>query len=838
MMRLEVAVAAPLDETLTYNLRSSSENETLPVGKRVLVSLGGRLVTGYVLGGLPEEKVKFVIKEVRDVLDSSPLFHANQVPFFRWIARYYHYPIGQVIQTALPAGLTTRSVKKVQLTEKGKAQGLEWPDGYVPEPKWFSQLCSKGSLGGGVSKNILRDTQLKKILAPFFKGELISIKEGVQQDRIKEKKETCLQLSSILQNNAVVSSSDQEIKCYYNELKSNFDASLKLSEAKTLYHLNRLTKTGGRGSVPRRELYRTYSGAAKAIKNLKNKDYIRIFDERVYRNPFGQQLTFFPRPERLSENQEAVLDKLLISLRTRTYAPYLLHGITGSGKTEVYLRCAEETLKQERDVLVLVPEIALATQLEAHFVSRFGDKVVLLHSGLSAGEKLDQWTLAAKGVAKIVIGARSAIFAPLKDPGLIVVDEEHDQGFKQDDALRYQGRDLAILRGSQQHAVVILGSATPSITSYYHAVQGKYCLLEMNERVGGRSLPDVTMVDLTRKSQSREKKLIRRELCESLIHNFHAKKQSLLLLNRRGFSGVFLCQDCGSSVECRNCHVSLTYHKQKELLVCHYCGYSHTSKTTCTSCQSDRLVPVGVGTERVEEEVRLLLPEARIERLDSDTAADRKKFLRILKAMYKGEIDILIGTQMIAKGHHFPNVTLVGIVWADGGLNMPDFRAAERVFQLISQVTGRAGRGEVEGKVIIQSMRPDHYSLAFAQKHNFKSFFEYELSIRKNPSFPPFVRLVALRISGEREFDVRNSAKNVAQACREYNESKGARVDILGPAPAPLDRLCDRFRWQLLLRGNAAENLHRLCNHISSRKKSLSQGKTKIAIDVDPENMM
>ncbi len=837
MIRVEVAVAAPLEETLTYLFRPNPKCNQIPVGKRVLVPLGGRLVTGYVLDSVPEEEVNYDIREIREVLDNNPLFQSNQVPFFRWIARYYHYPIGQVIQTALPGGLTTRSVKQIQLTQKGQASYIQWPSETLPEPQWFEKLCQAGTLSVAVSSKILKNTQTKKIISSFQEKELVEIHERVQQDRIKEKNEPCLRLAPSLQaeNTALT---DDDFTGYYQHLKKDFDSSLKLSEAKTLFHLSRLSQSEGDRPVPKKELNRTYSGASKALKALKEKTYVRLYEERVYRNPFGEQLSHFPRPEKLSESQTHVIDKLIGSLHKKTYAPYLLHGVTGSGKTEVYLRAAEETLKLGRDVIVLVPEIALATQLESHFVSRFKDQVVLLHSALSAGEKFDQWSLAVSGAAKIVIGARSAVFAPLKDPGLIVVDEEHDQGFKQDTTLRYQGRDLAVLRALQQDAVVVLGSATPSILSYHHADQGKYGLLEMGERIGGRSLPEVTIVDLRRKTAPSEKKVIRRELQEALSWNLKEKKQSILLLNRRGFSGTLLCQDCGSTVECLHCHVSLTFHKQKERLVCHYCGYTLSAKTICSSCRSTQLVPVGFGTERVEEEARLLLPEARIERLDSDTASDRKKFLKILKSMHHGEIDILIGTQMIAKGHHFPNVTLVGIVWADGGLNMPDFRASERIFQLVSQVTGRAGRGDTPGKVIIQTMRPDHYSLLFAQKHHYADFFHHELAIRKNPAFPPFVRLVAIRISGEREYDVRGTAQNIARTCRGFIKKLGSRVDLLGPAPSPLDRLCDRFRWQLLLKSDGVDDLHFVCSQITGRKNHLSEGKSRISIDVDPENMM
>jgi len=352
-------------------------------------------------------------------------------------------------------------------------------------------------------------------------------------------------------------------------------------------------------------------------------------------------------------------------------------------------------------------------------------------------------------------------------------------------------------------------------------------------------MPVVTIVDL-RKKAAQPKCIFHSELREALAKNLARKEQSLLLLNRRGFSASLLCQACGTPVACTHCHVSLVFHKKKQRLVCHYCGYSVTDKLVCGTCRSETLVPMGFGTERIEEEARTLFPEARIARLDSDTATDRKKFLQVLKSMYNNEIDILIGTQMIAKGHHFPHVTLVGVAWADGGLNMPDFRAAERTFQLISQVTGRAGRGDRPGRVIVQTMQPDHYSIVFARNHQYEELYEHELTIRRQPRFPPFVRLIAFLIHGEGESEVRKTAELVAMRCREtikgMSRISQAALEVLGPAPAPLERLCDRYRWQVLLKGERLDELHQVCAGIAEMAKA--GGDTRISVDVDPENMM
>ena len=845
MIRLEVAVAAPLSQTLSYTYVPEEHpfSDPCPVGRRVLVPLGGRRITGYVLGEMPDDDVGYVLKPVAEVLDRAPLFHPNSIPFFRWIAHYYHFPIGEVIKTALPGGLTAVHERKILLTEDGREGLSRWAPLCEPAPVWLPDLLGRGFLTAGSSKKILGDKTQKKRIKELLDLNLIAVSEAVRNDGIREKEEVCYSLSSRVASAAGIGcDSLQNLGVLVEHLQKSLPGNLKKSEAKVMGILEILGKASGNPQVSRQELLKIYPGAAATLAALQEKGLILRSQNRVFRNPLGCRLDHFPRPEALTEEQLETVETLSSAINSGQFHSFLLHGVTGSGKTEVYLQAAETTLKRGKDVLVLVPEIALATQLESHFVSRFGDQVVLLHSGLSAGERFDQWSLAASGKARIVIGARSAVFAPLAEPGLIVVDEEHDPGYKQDDSLRYHGRDLAVLRARNHDAVVILGSATPSVTSYYHAMTGKYTLLKLTKRVEGRTMPEVVIVDLRKKSGAQPDGIFRSELRDALAQNLADGNQSLLLMNRRGFSAALLCRECGTPVECIHCHVSLVYHKKQQRLVCHYCGYRLTDKLVCGKCRSETLVPMGFGTERIEEETRTLLPDARIARLDSDTATDRKKFLQILKAMYNREIDILIGTQMIAKGHHFPHVTLVGVAWADGGLNMPDFRAGERTFQLISQVTGRAGRGKSPGRVIVQTMQPDHYSILFSKNHQYEKLYEHELKIRRLPRFPPFVRLVAFLINGEAESEVRKTAENVAMRCREIikelEKVSRSTLEVLGPAPAPLQRLCDRYRWQVLLKGGRTEELHRVCDAVVEMARACAGGDVRISVDVDPENMM
>jgi len=833
MSRIEVAVAAPLLHTLSYSCDIEEVGD--PVGRRVIVPMGRQRITGYVLAVEVEEDVGYRILPVLKFLDVKPLFPANLVRFFRWIAEYYHFPIGEVIKTALPGGLTLRNHMILQVTAGGRQLLTGWPQKYGDEPDWFTKLLVKGALSAAVTKKVLADKNNKNILEEWKNSALIEFVDVLDRASVSEKRELCYKaINSIELPKSITEDSGKENLKTAAKQTINGNK-LRIPLLKTLFILDSLAREQGQRTVAARDIRKAYSGASKALHELEKQGLVKKQQRRIYRNPFGEALAFFPEPENLSPEQKQVLSIIEPAVAENSFATFLLHGVTGCGKTEVYLQAAARTIACGRDVLILVPEIALATQLEAHFVSRFGDQVVLLHSGLSKGERYDQWTLAASGKAKIVIGARSAVFAPLQNPGLIVVDEEHDGAYKQEDGLRYQGRDLAILRGHMNNAVVILGSGTPTISSYSKTQNDKFTLLTMSKRVEDRPLPSVSIVDLRKKESKKRGDAIGVQLQTEIESNLQQDKQTILLLNRRGFSSTYLCRDCGEPVTCTHCHVSLTYHKRKSKLVCHYCGFSLQESVICSSCQSHNLIPVGFGTERVEQEIIEKFPDARVARIDSDTASDRKKFLALLKKMHNRKIDILIGTQMIAKGHDFPHVTLVGVIWADGGLSIPDYRGAERTYQLLSQVAGRAGRGEFPGRVIVQTLRPEHYAIQLARQHDYQSLYEKEMEIRANPKFPPYLRMVNIRISGGKEGQVQASAMQVATLCRQSAHKK---VEVLGPAPSPIDRIRDRYRWQILLKGENGSMLHQICSEILEQYQKLTKGDIRISIDVDPETMM
>ena len=817
----EVAVAAPLFGTLTY-AHPVDCIDPLPLGLRVLVPLGNRLVTGYVLTSPAQApEVPYQIKPIQERLDPAPLFPEQLIPFFQWVADYYHHPLGEVIQTALPSGLKASSGYEIILTESGRQHLPAALTALNKRTAWMDRLLTKGKLLPGTVRTIRRNSVMQSLVQTWQKKGWIEIQEVLVRPKTKEKSETVVRLNKEL-----------------IPLQEKIEG-LKKSEQKTLDLF--LHHSKGRSVLPRAELTCQYSSAGKALHSLAEQGLVTLEQQRVYRDPFGNVPPFFQKPAVLTQEQEQVISKIITALDTGGFQPFLLHGVTGCGKTEVYLRTTEYCLKQGKTVLILVPEIALSSQLEGHFYSRFGDTLAILHSGISIGERFDQWQRILQGKVRIVIGARSAVFAPLAAPDLIIVDEEHEPAYKQDDGLRYNGRDLAVLRAKFADCPVLLASATPSVTSFYHAEHGKYCLLTMGKRVHDQAMPEVEIVDLREKQEGRKSTFFSEQLFTALQENLEKQEQSLLFVNRRGYAAFMLCRDCGYIIQCRHCKVSLTHHQRDNRLLCHYCGYSTTPNLICPDCGSGSVVGLGVGSERIEQEVRQLFPHARVIRLDSDTSRDRKAYLDILEKVRKHEVDILVGTQMVAKGLHFPAMTLVGVVWADSGLGIPDYKAAERSYQLLAQVTGRAGRGQYPGKVIIQTHQPKHYVIEYAQSHTYRDLYRQETALRQVLTYPPFGRLVNIRLSGKKEEAVRTTAQAVASFLRsQMTAQKIQRSDaeILGPAPAPLSMIKQRFRWQLLLKSKHLQLLHQLCDLLIDEKKRFCRQGVRVAIDVDPENML
>ena len=559
----------------------------------------------------------------------------------------------------------------------------------------------------------------------------------------------------------------------------------------------------------------------------------------------------------LSSEQNYAVNAIQNRLQNGGFETFLLHGVTGSGKTEVYLRCMEQTRRLGRRSLILIPEISLTPQLIDRLNRRFPGRVGVLHSALSGTDRWSQWWSIVHGEVDVVVGARSAVFAPLRNLGLIVVDEEHDPSYKQEEGFRYNGRDVAVVRGKLSTCPVILGSATPAIESYQNSLEGRYRLLEMTQRVQQRSLPSIEIIDLRSKTlqnqeqidgkpalrmepkTSAEYRLISERFGELLTANYHASRQSLIFLNRRGFANFLQCVFCGHVLRCDHCSVTLTFHRAQKIACCHHCNFRRPAGDCCPECGNPSLSGVGVGTEQIEEVLKQLVPQARIARMDRDTTTKRGSHEQLIRSWEKGAIDILVGTQMITKGHDVIGVTLVGALLADLSLNLPDFRAGERTFQLLNQVAGRSGRGDAPGTVIIQTYAPDHYAIRHLLNHDYAGFFADEIAFRRALNYPPFTRLVCLRLEGLKGEEVEKKARILAITLRDKlarSLKTGETTEILGPAPAPIQKLRNRYRWQLLLKSRKASTLLELAKY--ARSTLPRSRRVRLHVDVDPNNML
>jgi primosomal protein N' (replication factor Y) len=583
--------------------------------------------------------------------------------------------------------------------------------------------------------------------------------------------------------------------------------------------------------VPLKEL------SAASVSSLVKKGLVEVFDEAVRRDPLANSVSLPAEEFTLTPAQSSVLEKIQEQVSTETYGAFLLHGVTGSGKTEIYIRAMHAALERGRSAMMLVPEIALTPVFSQRLRSHFGDRVAIFHSSLQRGERFDEWTRVRNGDARVVIGTRSAVFAPVQNLGLIVVDEEHESTYRQQESPYYNARDTAIVRAQKESATVVLGSATPSLESFYNARAGKYRLLTLPERIAARPMATARIIDMRNVFMRHAKpKVFSDELLEAIQETHQRGEQSIILLNRRGYSSFILCRSCGETIQCPNCDVTLTYHRSERVIVCHYCNHRKGVPKVCPSCGKKYIYYVGEGTEQLEEMLTQLFPALRVARIDRDTTARRRVFEQSLSDFSAGKIDTLVGTQMLAKGHDFPNVTLVGVVSVDAGLALPDFRSAERTFQLITQVAGRAGRGDRPGRVLIQTYHPYHYALRHACAQDYEGFYNEEVHYRQNHSYPPFVSLASLLVHGPDLGRVRADSLELRKQLDAANEGRKCR--ILGPAPAPLSRLKGEHRFQLLLKSRSRRSLREVAD---AALKSVSENGVNLRsvnLEIDPVSIM
>jgi primosomal protein N' (replication factor Y) len=803
---VEVAVGLPVSSTFHYRIPEKMR-DSLRIGMRVLVPFKGRKVTGFSIDLVekPPKGVEGKLREVEDLLDEAPLIDPQMLRFYRWISDYYLYPLGEVIKTGLPPGLQLKSELILGLTQDG-TESLARGDLQPLQEKVFKEIvrCGKVSL-----KKILRifpgEVSKSQIFSWKSKG-LLRIDAGIEGKEVKPKFEKVVSYGGSASAQSI-SRKQAEI---LNWLKEKRDVSYS-------------------------ELSKRFKSPSKSIQSLQAKGLLSLSTREVCRDlSLRSELKPYPKPDP-TPGQKGALDEIAEGIHSKRFSPFLIHGVTGSGKTEIYLRGIEEVLAQGREAIVLVPEISLTPQLLSRFKDRFGENLALLHSGLGRGERFDQWRRIWKGEVKIALGARSAIFAPFKNVGIIVVDEEHDASYKQEDKLKYHARDAAVVRAKQVEATLLLGSATPSLESFYNTEKGKFRLLNLPERIEGKPLPRVEVVDVRK-----EGNLLSEKLRIALQKNVEDKKQSLLFLNRRGFANFILCPECGQTFKCPNCSVTLTYHLRDRSLRCHYCDYRTQAPGDCPKCQGHRLQGMGTGTERLEQEVKSLFPQSQVGRMDRDTTSRRRSHLQILKRLESGSIDILIGTQMIVKGHDFPNVTFVGVVSADTSLHFPDFRSSERTFQLLTQVAGRAGRGEFSGEVVIQTFNPDHYSILTAKDHDYMGFYKEEIQFRSALEYPPFSRLINFRLAGNSEKRTKGMAEEMGRIGQFLlKKGYGKGIEILGPSSAPFAKMRGKFRWQMMAKGKSHHLLHHFAKEVVSRIEGQIKGVgVHLDIDVDPVSVL
>jgi len=805
-----VAVPLPVTGTFSYAVPDKLRASTR-VGCRVLVPFKNRNLVGYVLDMVPRSE-REELKEILDVLDPEPLFPPQLVPFFEWLADYYIYPLGQLIQSALPAGLNTNPFKSAALTENGRKaldllpsrseerEILSWvrehPGRKCPWPlQKVAPLQKKGW--------IRIEERLKRPAGPLMRC-FVGPKEGVN------------------------------IQELLAERRSPIQAKDEWKFLETLFASGPMLQSALKGK---------FGNADYLVKKWIKKGILESYTGAVYRNPASTCVSFSPTPHTLYPQQEDALSLIRQSLDRRAFSCFLLYGVTGSGKTEVYYRAMRYALETGLQTLLLVPEISLAFYMEGLFRLRLGDRIAIYHSGLSQGERYDQWTRIVRGEVDLVIGARSALFAPLPRLALIIVDEEHDSAYKQENNPRYQARDAAVLRAKLENGVVLLGSGTPSVQSFQNCRTSRYELLTMPERIESRPLPDVEIVDMKKPNgKGSEEEILSPELREALHQNLEERNQAILFLNRRGFHRLYLCRACGQSIRCPNCDVALTYHLRGNQLVCHYCGFYSAIPVKCSFCSLESMKPYGFGTEKLEKTLQGLWPDVRIARMDRDSTRRKGQAIQILKRFSDHQIDILVGTQMITKGYDFPGVTLVGVIAADLSLGFPDFRAAERTFQILSQVAGRAGRGTRKGRVIIQTFNPDHYAIRAAMAHDYHAFFEKERELREQLGYPPFSHLACLTLQGNHRQRTEEAVHRLGLEIRNLLArwpKRGKEVRILGPAEAPISRLKGKYRWQILVKSGSASLLRLFLHEVERISKGvLKSSGVNLILDLDPYQMI
>ena len=805
--------ASKVDRPFTYKINLFSD--IVREGMRVVVPFGrgNKPTKGFIIKIIDSFNEEYEIKEIIDILDDKPLISKELIEVGLWMKDRYLSSYLDALQPILPPGDYKEINTFVDLIDHDDYNYNNDKQRIVDYLK--NGICLLDDLKRDLRivniNNILNELEQSKII-----NTILDIKTTINKKHEKWVKNNCdLSLEEAISTIGNRSKKQQEIYEY-------------------IYYKNKMLLS---------DLIQSLNTTLGTIKVLEEKGLIALFDKEVTRNPITKTILNYDKLL-LNHNQYKVYTQIVESINKEENHSFLIHGVTGSGKTEIYLQLVEEMLRRNKDTIILVPEISLTPQTIDRFVGRFGAQVAVLHSRLSQGERFDQWRSIKEGSVKIVVGARSAIFAPFKHLGLIVIDEEHENTYKSTQNPKYDTIEVALKRNELEKSILVMGTATPSIETYYYALSGKYKLLELKERATKKNLPQVSVVDMREELNIGNKSIFSTKLYEEIQSNIENKKQTILFLNRRGFSTFISCRSCGYVAKCSHCDISMTYHRNINKLRCHYCGVTESPPILCPKCNSKYIKYFGIGTEKVEEQTKEMFPEANIVRMDSDTTIAKGSFENILEDMKNNTIDILIGTQMISKGLDFPNVTLVGIIAADTTLNLPDFRSPEKAFQLITQVAGRSGRGDTLGKVILQTYNPEHYSIMFSKEQDYNGFYNTEIALRKEFLYPPFINLISILISGEDHSRVKEKSLRLHSIIKEHmikihNEKLGDY--LIGPNPAPIEKIKNNYRWQILIKlaDKEMEGIKDLINRVCiSNDHNLKQDGIKFSIYINPNTIL
>jgi primosomal protein N' (replication factor Y) (superfamily II helicase) len=801
----DVALPVPLDIVFTYRIPDGMQPV---VGARVLVPFRQQRMSG-ITTELHDRKPKVAAKNLISVLDQVPVLDQPLIRLGKWLSDYYLAPVGEIFRTMLPLGAEFKRTIGYRITEEGQLalhlagmSGSSARSQKTPE----DQLAEFRVLDYLAEREMTREESLRaalRVSKPLLAG--MARKKWITREDLSEARDVphTIRVAALRNVEGKLNANQQML-------------------------IDTLAAAGGRAPVA---ALRAVDVARTTLGTLVRRGVVEIVEQPAEFSLSGLK----PRPRlfdfQFNPAQQAALKHIQERVEARKFAGMLLHGITGSGKTAIYLAAMRAVLEARRSAILLVPEIGLTPAVAADLHQLFGDEVAILHSGLSDKERAEQWHRIKRREARMVVGTRSAVFAPVSDLALMIVDEEQDSSYKQEEMPRYHARDVAVMRAKMANAAVVLGSATPSLESYFNARKGKYTLLELRDRVEQRPLPEVEIIDMRQEFQETgTEQVISRKLAEEIKERLERKEQVMVLLNRRGYSPLVLCRACGKTLECRNCAIALTHHKRSHRMECHYCGYTAAVPKACAHCGSEYVYFLGTGSEKLEELLHGMFPQARIGRLDRDTVRGREDFERALNALDEGELDLLVGTQMIAKGHDIHGVTLVGVVGADMALGFPDFRAAERTFQLLTQVAGRAGRGQTPGRVVLQTYFPDHYAVQYAAQHDFAGFYDKELRFRSWMHYPPYSALANVLVRSHK-LDEALLWSGLLGKWFEKTRHEGIRV--LGPAAAPIIRLKRDYRYHFVVKSGSRQKLNALLRSMLAYTIEQKIPRTQVVVDVD-----